>query len=156
MSNKNSNSSDDTYQVLKNYIQNLDKKEKNQFTFKQACAFLLLLWNYFELYCDEDEKEGGDTTGDQSFGKEIKDPDTYLIMDYGDHFITSVGAYYGSYSTKRLIRSVQKIIEMIAERGVKKVKFSGTLVAERVAQEACEKYNIRYYTIPQEGISYRW
>jgi hypothetical protein len=153
MSNKDSNSSDDAYQVLKNYIQNLDKKEKNALAFDRSYNFLLLLWNYFVVYCDEEE--GRDTTGEQSFGKEIKDLDTYLIIDYGSHVITSVGAYYGSYSTKRLIRSVQKMIEMIAERGVKKVRFLGTPVAERVAQEACEKYNIHYYTIPQKGISYR-
>ncbi|WP_010597346.1 hypothetical protein [Rickettsiella massiliensis] len=150
MSNKNLNSGDEVYQALKNYVQNLDKKENNSFAFQQACAFLLLLWNYFVIYCEEEE--GGETTRGQKSGKKIKEKDTYLIIDYGNYLITSVGDYYGSYSTKRLIRSVQRMIEMIAEKGIKKVRFLGTPVAERVAQEACEKYNLRYDTLPKKGI----
>lgn len=149
MSNKNLNSGDEVYEALKNYIHTLDKKGNNSFAYQQACAFLLLLWNYFAVYCEENE---GGATGEQKYGKKIKDQDTYLIIDYGNYLITSVGVYYGSYSTKRLIRSVQKMIEMIAERGIKKVRFLGTPVAERVAQEACEKYNIRYDTLSQKGI----
>lgn len=142
MSNQNSSFGNDAYQLLQDYLQKRAQNEKNEFIVEQAYTFLLLLWNHFTLYSDDDEGGNG-SIAVQKEVTHIKEKDTYLIFDHGNYLTTSVGAYYGSYSTQRLINSVRKMIEQMAKRGVKKVKFLGTPVALRVAQEECEKYNIK-------------
>lgn len=108
---------------------------------EQAYLFLLLLWSYFEVAMLQEDGTGVNTT--LSKPKIIQVEQGYQIFDYGTHLKTSAGKYYGSYSTGRLLVTVNAMIKLLVERGAQQIQFNGSAAAKRCAWLECEKYKIK-------------
>lgn len=118
----------------------------NEAQYEVAFYYLLLLWGYFQVYPLTPDK---DYTSEES----LKQPVIHAakitqieqglkIFDYGYCLTTSTGEFYGSTSTGRLIEATQRMISMLAERGVTLVSFIGHPVAQRAAWIECMGYGI--------------
>lgn len=110
---------------------------------QQAYLYLLLLWAYFEVSIVDETDEAG-ASGTTSLPPTILQVNQgFQIFDYGSHLKTSAGKYYGSYTTGRLLNTVREMIQLLSERGAKRLQFVGLDAAKRFAILECEKYKIK-------------
>ena len=117
----------------------------NPINSKQAHLFLLLLWGYFEVSIVEthEDSDGGES------GTLLIRPDIiqvekgYPIFDYGTLLKTSPGKLYGSYTTGRLLTTVGSMIDLLVQRGAKRVKIDGLAAAKRFGWIECENKAIK-------------
>lgn len=108
-----------------------------------AYQFLLLLWNYFEISMleEDNESDGGEGGSYKKYPNRpniIQVEKGYQIFDYGTLLKTSSGKFYGSYTTGRLLTTVNAMIELLVQRGAKRVKIDGLAAAKRFAWIQCE------------------
>ncbi len=74
-----------------------------------------------------------------------------LVLDLGDRLLTSTGEHYGSFSKNKLLRTARVMVEMMASRGVKQVRFDGSSnSAALVALQACKEYGMTSDYQPNE------
>lgn len=110
---------------------------------QQAYLYLLLLWAYFEVSI-VDGTDGAGASGTTSLPPTILQVQQgFQIFDYGTHLKTAAGKYYGSYTTGRLLNTVREMINLLSERGAKRLQFVGVEAAKRFASLECEKYKIK-------------
>lgn len=110
---------------------------------QQSYLFLLLLWSYFEVSMSETDSGTTFKTATSVNANIIRVEQGYSIFDYGSHLKTSAGKNYGSYTTGRLLNTVQEMIRLLSERGAKQLQFDGLIAAKRFAWLECEKYKIK-------------
>jgi hypothetical protein len=111
---------------------------------EQARLFLNLLWSYFEVSVVEHEDNEGGENGTILTRPDIIQVDKgYPIFDYGRLLKTSPGEFYGSYTTGRLLTTVNVMINLLDQRGAKRVKMNGLTAAKRFAWTECENKAIR-------------
>lgn len=109
----------------------------------QAYSYLLLLWAYFEVSI-VDGTDGVGALGTTAVHPTIiQVQQGFQIFDYGTHLKTAAGKYYGSYTTGRLLNTVREMINLLSERGAKRLQFVGLDAAKRLASLECEKYKIK-------------
>lgn len=116
----------------------------NDAQYEVAFYYLLLLWSYFQVYPLEPEQ---DYTKAESVvlihpAKITQIEQGLKIFDYGYCLATSIGEFYGTTSTGRIIEAAQRIVRMLAERGITRVAFSGHPIAQRAAWIECMGYGI--------------
>lgn len=113
----------------------------NPINSEQAHLFLLLLWSYFEVSIVEthEDSDGGESGTLLTLLDIIQVEKGYPIFDYGTLLKTSSGKFYGSYTTGRLLTTVSSIIEILIQRGAKRVKIDGIAAAKRFAWLECER-----------------
>jgi hypothetical protein len=129
-----------------------------------SLKYLLSLWANFSIFqldpiaplIKEDEVEGGVTEGEggsssNSSPRIIRLQEGWKILDFGDGLVTSAGENYGSYCTGPLLKTVSYMLDCLAERGAKKVIFSGTLAAKRFAWLRCKQSGIETRFVPKEA-----
>jgi hypothetical protein len=100
--------------------------------FLEFLPYLLLLWASFRVYQIEpyaEEREGEAAIVPLDNGRKI--------FDYGYYLSTSPGEDYNSYCTGKLIKAVQKMVGILANRGATLVGFAGHEIAQRVAWMEC-------------------
>lgn len=109
----------------------------------QAYLYLLLLWAYFEVSIVDGAEGAGSLSTTSLHPTILQVQQGFQIFDYGTHLKTTTGKYYGSYTTGRLLNTVRKMINLLSERGAKRLKFCGLDAAKRFASIECEKYKIK-------------
>ena len=120
----------------------LDPLEREKFLRKVGVEYLLSLWQWFEVYHlapyttpdfalpkekymkknqDEGDSGEGGITGDGFVTREIKK--LFRIYDFGDYLATSSGEEVGLRSNGKLLRTVDKMIDILIARGAKEIAF---------------------------------
>jgi hypothetical protein len=116
----------------------------NPINSEQAHLFLLLLWGYFEVSIVETHEDSdGGKSGLLTPPDIIQVEKGYPIFDYGMLLKTSPGKLYGSYATGRLLTTVSSMIDLLVQRGAKRVKIDGLAAAKRFGWVECENKAIK-------------
>lgn len=119
-----------------------DPKEKELFMRKLGLEHLLRVWQWFEVYHlnpyvppyfslsaeaynNKDEEEGGE--GGDGF-KIITIEKCFQIYDFGDYMATSAGDDYGSLALGQLLRTVDRMMEMLEKRGAEEIAFGKSCI----------------------------
>ena len=121
-------------------------------------SYLYLIWGDFAVYPLETSEDSGSESGSGSIEikKVISLENGRKIFDYGYCLTTSPGEDYGSYCSGKTIEAAQKMIAILAERGVTKLGFTGSsLTAKRAAWIDCLECGIEVVNyMPSEADYY--
>jgi hypothetical protein len=108
----------------------VDPTEKEKFMRKLGLDHLMRVWQWFEVYhlspyvppyfALQEESDGGDEGGGIQI---IEIEKCFKVYDFGDYLATSAGDDYGPLSTARLLRTTDRMINLLAERGAKEIAF---------------------------------
>jgi len=102
----------------------------------QFYYYLHLLWAEFHIYI-ADPFAGGEDAPSTGIAKIIPLGNGRKIFDYGFALSTSVGKDYGSYCQGKLFQTIEEMVAILAQRGVKRVNIIGNSIAMRVAWMEC-------------------
>lgn len=113
----------------------VDPIEKERFMRKIELDHLRRVWQWFEIYhlspyippyfaLQEDKEDeggkGGDSGGDVRI---IEIQKCFKVYDFGDYLATSAGEEYGPLSIATLLRTTDKMVNILHERGAKEIAF---------------------------------
>ncbi len=113
----------------------------NDIDIAQFYYYLHLLWAEFHIYIT-DPFAGGEGGGGVGTAKIIPLGNGRKIYDYGFALSTSTGEDYGSYCQAKLYETIQEMVVILAQRGVKRVSIIGNSLAMRVAWIECVAHQI--------------
>lgn len=140
-----------------------DPIERKKFLRKVGLEHLLNVWQWFEVYHlnpyvppyfslpkeaydkkDDDDGDGGET-GDGFKTIEIKK--LFKIFDFGDYLATSAGEEVGSLAYGQLLRTVDKMMDLLEKRGATDIAFGNRCFepAQLYAWQQAQQRNIKVH-----------